>query len=115
MRLVIFGLTVTSSWGNGHSTLWRGLIKHLGRRGWRVTFFEKDVAYYRDTRDRNWLEGGSLVLYSDWIGVRDEAQRALQDADAAIVTSYCPDGVAASHLVADTGSVLKIFYDLDTP
>jgi len=115
MRLVIFGLTVTSSWGNGHSTLWRGLIKHLGRRGWRVTFFEKDVPYYHSTRDRNWLEGGSLVLYGDWNGVRDEAQRALHDADAAIVTSYCPDGVAASHLVIDTGSVLKIFYDLDTP
>src|SRR4051812_37690797 len=64
MQLVIFGLTVTSSWGNGHSTLWRGLIRHLSRRGWKVTFFEKDVPYYRDTRDRNWLEGGSLVLYS---------------------------------------------------
>jgi hypothetical protein len=25
MKLVIFGLTVSSSWGNGHATLWRAL------------------------------------------------------------------------------------------
>ena len=115
MQLVIFGLTVTSSWGNGHSTLWRGLIRHLSRRGWKVTFFEKDVPYYRDTRDRNWLEGGSLVLYSEWSEALGKAKDAIADADAAIVTSYCPDGIAASRLMTDAGSVLKIFYDLDTP
>jgi spore maturation protein CgeB len=115
MRLVIFGLTVTSSWGNGHSTLWRGLIKELALRGWDVTFFEKDVPYYRDTRDRDWLEGGSLVLYTDWSEVERQARDAAASADAAMVTSYCPDGVAASRLVAGCPTPLKLFYDLDTP
>lgn len=37
MKLVIFGLTVSSSWGNGHATLWRGLIRALAARGHDVT------------------------------------------------------------------------------
>ncbi len=115
MRLVIFGLTVSSSWGNGHATLWRGLIRELGRRGWNVTFYEKDVQYYRDTRDRNWLEGGELVLYESWGEVRRRAEADVAAADAALVTSYCPDGVAASRLVWETRSALRVFYDLDTP
>jgi GNAT superfamily N-acetyltransferase len=65
MRWVVFGLTVSSSWGNGHATLWRGLIRALHRRGHHVTFFERDVPYYRAHRDLTELpEGGQLVLYS---------------------------------------------------
>ena len=64
MKIVIFGLTVSSSWGNGHATLWRSLIKALLRRGHTVTFFEKDVPYYADTRDlRELPAGGTLRLY----------------------------------------------------
>lgn len=115
MRLVVFGLTVTSSWGNGHATLWRGLIKALGRRGWDVAFYERDVPYYRDTRDRRELEGGRVRLYDNWSDILPEARTALADADAAIVTSYCPDGVLAARLIAESGRGLKVFYDLDTP
>ncbi|HHY48992.1 MAG TPA: glycosyltransferase [Alphaproteobacteria bacterium] len=114
MHLVIFGLSVTSSWGNGHATLWRGLIRALGRRGARVTFYEKDVPWYRKTRDRNGIEGGTVVLYEDWADVRATAAAELACADAALVTSYCPDGMAASRLVSDAPA-LRVFYDLDTP
>jgi spore maturation protein CgeB len=41
MKIVIFGLTVSSSWGNGHATLWRGLINALTGRGHAVTFFAR--------------------------------------------------------------------------
>ena len=51
MKLVIFGLTVSSSWGNGHATLWRALIRALARRGWEVVFYERDVPYYARARD----------------------------------------------------------------
>jgi spore maturation protein CgeB len=114
-HLAIFGLTVSSSWGNGHATLWRGLIRELGRMGWRVSFYEKDVPYYRDTRDQNWIEGGDLVLYGDWNDVRGRAEEEIASADVALVTSYCPDGIAASRLVCDAPSALRVFYDLDTP
>lgn len=115
MKLCIFGLTVSSSWGNGHATLWRGLIRALTRRGWRVTFFERDVPYYAGARDLYGIEGGELVFYSDWNEVRRKAEREIADADVAAVTSYCPDAVAATGLVLAAASALRVFYDLDTP
>jgi spore maturation protein CgeB len=115
VKIVIFGLTVSSSWGNGHATLWRGLIGALARRGWRVTFFEHDVSYYAGARDLYHIDGGQLVFYADWGEVRQKAEREIADADVAIVTSYCPDAIAASGLVLDAASALRVFYDLDTP
>ena len=116
MRVVIFGLTVSSSWGNGHATLWRSLIKAMLRRGYTVTFFEKDVPYYANTRDLWTLpEGGTLRFYSDFGEIRGEVLRDLHEADLAMVTSYCPDGVEASRLVLDATSGVRAFYDMDTP
>jgi spore maturation protein CgeB len=115
MKIVVFGLTVSSSWGNGHATLWRGLIRALARRGHAVTFFERDVPYYAAARDLTELPGGELVLYRDWDEVRAKAQRSVAEADAAMVTSFCPDGLEATDLVLSGGRAQKIFYDLDTP
>lgn len=116
MKLVVFGLTISSSWGNGHATLWRGLVRALARRGWTVVFFERDVSYYAGARDYWEIENGELQLYQDWEGAaRFAAARHLADADVAMVTSYCPDGVAATELVACAVRPLKVFYDLDTP
>ncbi|MGN6370854.1 MAG: CgeB family protein [Phycisphaerae bacterium] len=115
MKLVIFGLTVSSSWGNGHATLWRSLIRALGRMGHEVVFFEKDVPYYAAHRDLLALERGQLVLYPTWDAVREIAQQHLDDADVGMATSYCPDGPTASELVLESGARVKAFYDLDTP
>jgi spore maturation protein CgeB len=115
MKLVIFGLAVSSSWGNGHATLWRGLIRALARRRHRVVFFEKDVPYYATHRDLTELPNGELCLYGDWKDALPRARRHLADADVAMVTSYCPDGAAASRLVLDSHAERKTFYDLDTP
>lgn len=115
MKLVIFGLTISSSWGNGHATLWRGLCRALAARSHQVVFFERDTEYYRNARDLHHIEGGRLVLYPSWDEIRGEAEAELADADAAIVTSYCPDGADASELVLDKARGAKVFYDLDTP
>lgn len=115
MKLVIFGLSVSSSWGNGHATLWRGLIKALASLGHSVVFFERDVPYYGAYRDLRHLQGGRLVLYPDWPSVLGVARAELADAEVALVTSYCPDGVLASAEVADAPVALRVFYDLDTP
>lgn len=114
MKLVVFGLTVSSSWGNGHATLWRGLIRALARRGCEVVFFERDVPYYAAHRDLTELGPGRLRLYSDWQTVEAEARAEVSSADAAMVTSYCPDGPAASSLVCEYAA-LSVFYDMDTP
>lgn len=116
MKLVIFGLTVSSSWGNGHATLWRGLCRALAQRGHRVVFFERDVPYYASNRDLATLPGGGeLVLYRDWPEIAQRARREVQEADASMVTSYCPDGIAATDLLADSAGGVKVFYDMDTP
>jgi spore maturation protein CgeB len=115
MKIVVFGLTVSSSWGNGHATLWRGLIRALHARGHRVTFFEHNAPYYAMNRDLSELPSGELVLYADWDAVRSRAARAVAEADVAMVTSYCPHGIEATDLVADAPRALKVFYDLDTP
>lgn len=115
MKFVIFGLTVSSSWGNGHATLWRGLIKALVRLGHQVVFLERDVPYYAAARDYPEIPGGRLVLYPDWASVRSTAAAALRDADVGIVTSYCADGIAAGEIVLCAPRALAVFYDLDTP
>src|SRR5512138_925731 len=102
MKIVIFGLTVSSSWGNGHATLWRGLCKALARRGHQVVFFERDVPYYAAHRDLTTLPGGQLVLYPNWEPAAPLARRQLADADVGMVTSYCPDGVAATRILLDS-------------
>jgi spore maturation protein CgeB len=116
MNLVVFGLAVSSSWGNGHAALWRGLIGALARAGHRVTFFERDAPWYAAHRDLETLpEGARLVIYKDWTSVLPAARRARDEADAAIVTSYCSDGREAAGLVLDGAAPVRCFYDLDTP
>ena len=115
MKLVIFGLSISSSWGNGHATLWRGLCRALARASHRVVFFERDTPYYRRTRDLEQLEAGELVLYPSWDEVRARALAELRSADAVIVTSYCPDGAAATELLLEVECGVRVFYDLDTP
>lgn len=116
MRIVIFGLTVSSSWGNGHAALWRGLLRALLAGGHHVTFFERDQTFYAQHRDLVDLpDGGELVLYADWPDVLPRANEALAGADAALVTSYCPDGIAATDLVLESRVGVRCFYDMDTP
>jgi spore maturation protein CgeB len=116
VRLIVFGLTVSSSWGNGHATLWRGLWRALADRGHTLVFFERDVPYYAAHRDLDAVPSGELVLYRDWSEVLPRARRELRAADAALVTSFCPDGAAAAALMhAGEGRPLTLFYDLDTP
>jgi spore maturation protein CgeB len=115
MKLVIFGLTFSSSWGNGHATLWRGLCSALIRQGHEVVFFERDTPYYAMNRDLFALPGGELVIYADWSSVQSKAQREVREADAAIVTSYAADALAATDLIISASRTLSVFYDLDTP
>ena len=115
MKLVIFGLTISSSWGNGHATLWRGLCRCLSEKGHRVVFFEHDVPYYAGARDLYEMPGNDeLVLYENWYDIAPRAVREVSDADAVIVTSYCPDAIAATDIILGSRA-LRVFYDLDTP
>lgn len=115
MKIVIFGLSVSSSWGNGHATLLRGLFRALHENGHEVHFFERDVPHYARWRDATSLPYAHLHLYSDWDSNLPQAKAALDAADAGMVTSYCPDGVAACDLVLNSKVARTVFYDMDTP
>ncbi|HEY8903793.1 MAG TPA: glycosyltransferase [Chthoniobacterales bacterium] len=115
MKIVIFGLTLTSSWGNGHATLWRGLCRALIAGGHDVTFLEKDVPYYAETRDLWEMDGLRLMLYREWDEIRESVLRELHEADAAIVTSYCADGIPAAQMLREQDGLVRLFYDMDTP
>jgi spore maturation protein CgeB len=115
MKIVIFGLAVSSSWGNGHATLWRGLLRALHGAGHKIHFFEQDTPYYARWRDAPSLEYAQLYIYSNWDEILPQAKAALAGADVGMVTSYCPDGVAACDLVLSSHLPRTVFYDLDTP
>src|SRR5207253_1502056 len=114
MKLVIFGLSISSSWGNGHATIWRGLCGALARQRHDVTFFERDVPYYAAHRDLQNSDDYELVLYSEWNDAEPRVREALRSAEAAIVTSYCPDAVCASDMILNSAVPRRVFYDLDT-
>ena len=114
MKIVIFGLTISSSWGNGHATVWRSLCRELIGRGHDIVFFERDVPYYAAHRDLAAIDGGTLRLYESWSEIRNVAEEELREADVGIVTSYCPDAIAASELVWSSPAI-GVFYDLDAP
>ncbi|MGH9467317.1 MAG: CgeB family protein [Terriglobales bacterium] len=115
MRLAIFGLSVTSSWGNGHATTYRGLLRGLHLRGHEVDFFERDVEWYARHRDLPCPEHARLRLYQDWPSVAPAARQVAREADAVIVGSYFPDAVALLDDLLGHAGPPVCFYDIDTP
>jgi spore maturation protein CgeB len=113
MDFVVFGLTASSTWGNGHATLWRGLARSLGAAGHRLLFLERDQPWYAAHRDLTELPGGTLRIHGELAAIRADVRAALDAADVAMVTSYCPDALAATELVLASRARLKVFYDLD--
>ena len=114
MKLVVLGLSLSSSWGNGHATTYRALLKAFAARGHEVLFLERDVPWYaphRDLPDPDWCR---LALYRDV----DELSRwagEVAAADAVVVGSYVPDGVAVGRWAQRAATGVCAFYDIDTP
>jgi spore maturation protein CgeB len=115
VKIVVFGLSLSSSWGNGHATIWRGLCRALHDLGHHTIFFERDVPFYAAHRDLEQPDFCELLLYRHWIDALPAATRALSIADVGIVTSYCPDALLATDLLVSSRVPIRAFYDLDTP
>jgi spore maturation protein CgeB len=115
LSIVFIGLSITSSWGNGHATTYRGLVRELCRRGHDVLFLERDVPYYAQNRDLPTPPYGRTELYASLEELSDRFAFAVSRADAVIVGSYVPDGVAVGDWVIRTARGARVFYDIDTP
>jgi spore maturation protein CgeB len=115
MRITIFGLSVTSSWGNGHATTFRALCRALHQRGHRIVFFEHNLEWYENNRDMPEPPFCEVKLFEDWQQVLPTVRTHLQESDVAVVGSYFPDGISALDEVLDSRVPVKAFYDIDTP
>jgi spore maturation protein CgeB len=115
LRIVILGLSITSSWGNGHATTYRGLLRELTARGHDVLFLERDVEWYAANRDLLDAGGGRIALYADLADLRRRFGLAVAEADLVIVGSFVPQGTEVGQWVIRTARGLTAFYDIDTP
>ena len=115
MKIVVFGLSVTSSWGNGHATTYRALLAALHRRKHRIVFFEKDEEWYASNRDLPKPDFCEVRLFNDWRAVVPSVHRELADCDVAILGSFFPEGIRAAQEIIGAIKPVKVFYDIDTP
>ena len=115
MHLVVLGLSLSSSWGNGHATTFRALLEAFSARGHRVTFLERDKPWYREHRDFAAAPYCDLVFYDALADLETTHRDLIAGADVVLVGSYVPDGVAVGRLVQARARGLRAFYDIDTP
>jgi spore maturation protein CgeB len=115
MKIVIFGLSITSSWGNGHATTYRALCQALYRRGHRIAFFEHNLEWYQNNRDLAEPSYCDVRLFDNWKDTLPAIRRELADADVAMAGSYFPDGIDALDEILASHVPVKAFYDIDTP
>lgn len=115
LEITILGLSITSSWGNGHATTFRGIVKELHKAGHRVTFLERDVPWYANNRDLVNPDFCKVILYQDLDELKNEHAELVRSADMVIVGSYVPEGVAVGTWVCNEAGGVTAFYDIDTP
>jgi spore maturation protein CgeB len=115
MKIVILGLSITSSWGNGHATTYRGLVSELVARGHALLFLERDQPWYASHRDLPAPPWGRSALYASLDELQQRFAAEVADADLVIVGSFVPEGEAVGDWVQRTARGLTAFYDIDTP
>src|SRR4051812_38796357 len=115
LRIVILGLSITSSWGNGHATTYRGLARELVRRGHDVLFLERDQPWYAANRDLPKPPFGETKIYRGLRELQWRFRDHVAEADCVIVGSFVPDGIQVGEWVNEIASGVTAFYDIDTP
>ena len=115
LDIVVLGLSLSSSWGNGHATTWRALLRGLWSLGHRVLFAERDVPWYASHRDLPDPEFCELMLYGDLGDLHARLTSRMAGADAVLVGSYVPEGACVLDWVLDMAGGVRAFYDIDTP
>jgi spore maturation protein CgeB len=115
LSFVFLGLSITSSWGNGHATTYRALLRELARRGHRLLFLERRADWYRDNADMPSPPFCDTALYDSVDELVRLYQRQISNADAVILGSYVADGSNIAQLVAKAAHGVRAFYDIDTP
>src|ERR1700761_7238406 len=114
-ELVFVGLSLSSSWGNGHATTYRALLRGLAALGQRILFLERDVPWYAANCDLPDPEFCELGFYASVEDLMRRFGTRIAGARAVTVGSYVPDGIAVLDLVLEWARGVTAFYDIDTP
>jgi len=115
LSLVFLGLSITSSWGNGHATTYRALVRELAARGHDVLFLERDQPWYAENRDLPQPPHGRTEIYRHRDELAGRFATAVREADAVVLGSYVPDGIAVADWLHAEARGITAFYDIDTP
>jgi spore maturation protein CgeB len=115
MKIVFIGLTISSSWGNGHATTYRSLLDELGEMGHIVNFLEHDKPWYKNTRDFDHADSYQLDFYASVEELKNHYLELVQEADMVVLGSYVPEGIVVAHWILENAKGITAFYDIDTP
>lgn len=115
LGVVVLGLSLSSAWGNGHATTYRALLRALADRGHEILFLERDMPWYAASRDLAAPEYCRLAFYEGLADLETRWAGAIKGADAVILGSYVPEGIAVGDLVLGLARGITAFYDIDTP
>jgi spore maturation protein CgeB len=113
--IVVLGLSITSSWGNGHATTYRSLLRGLAALGRRTLFLERDVSWYAANRDAPHPAGATTRVYESFEDLTSRFEREVAEAELVIVGSYVPEGGRVGEWVTSIAKGITAFYDIDTP
>jgi spore maturation protein CgeB len=115
LSIVFLGLSITSSWGNGHATTYRALLRELALRGHRLLFLEGRAPWYRDNADMPNPPFCETALYDSTEELLRSHADAIANADAVVLGSYVADGSCIAQFMAKAARGVRAFYDIDTP
>lgn len=115
LNITILGLSITSSWGNGHATTFRSIVKGLANRGHKVTFLERDMPWYANQRDLLTSPYCDIYLYNSVDELKVKYRSYVENANCVIVGSFVPEGIKVGQWVQHTSKGIVAFYDIDTP
>lgn len=113
--LVFIGLSLSSSWGNGHASTYRALLRGLASMGRKVLFLERDLPWYAANRDLPSPDFCELAFYTELDDLTRRFEQRIASAGTVVVGSYVPDGVEVLDTVLACAGGVTAFYDIDTP
>lgn len=115
MKIVVLGLSITSSWGNGHATTYRALLREVARAGHEILFLERDQPWYAENRDLPHPPFCETQIYSSVPELKRRFEGEVREADCVIMGSFVPDGIALGEWLTRFAGGATAFYDIDTP
>ncbi|MBX9759240.1 MAG: glycosyltransferase [Beijerinckiaceae bacterium] len=115
MKIVILGLSLSSSWGNGHATTWRAIAKGLAQLNCETLFLERRQPWYCANQDLSNPWYCKLAFYDDVQELQTLWRAQIAEADLVLIGSFVPDGVAVIDIALAHARGPVCFYDIDTP